>query len=35
MEPEPDPDPDPANFVCDLQDVNEVLGLLIFEGTFT
>ena len=30
-----DPDPDPANFVCDLQDFNEVFGLLIFEGTFT
>jgi hypothetical protein len=30
-----DPDPAPANFVCDLQDVNKVFGLLIFEGTFT
>jgi hypothetical protein len=30
-----DPDPDPANFVCDLQDFNEVFGLLIFEGTLT
>jgi hypothetical protein len=30
-----DPDLDPANFVCDLQDFNEVFGLLIFEDTFT
>jgi hypothetical protein len=32
---EPDADPDPAIFVSDLQNVNLLLSLLLFEGTFT
>jgi hypothetical protein len=35
MDPDSDTDPDPAIFVSDLQDVNKVFCLLLFEGTFT
>ncbi len=37
MDPDADPDanPDPAIFVSELQDINKIFCLLLFEGTFT
>ncbi len=31
----PDANPDPAIFVSDLQDINKIFCLLLFEGTCT